>query len=304
MRRPRPIYFLGRALGNLRGAPLPAAVTAAAIAVAVFLFAALWMTAINAREALAGSAGAADHLSIFAARGSSPATIAALERAVAADAAVASVRLVTPEEGLAELRQSLGDRAGALDGVEAASTLPAVLLVRLGEVGLSANGAVHATARFRALPGVESIESATEWLERYQRLESLGGWVVLGWGTILALGALLVVGNAARLAALLRREEIEVLRLVGASDAFVLTPFVIEGALIGTLGALAGLGAATALHAAVVHGLDGATLLAPFLVEIRFLDSTTIGALMAAGPLLGAFGAYGAARRYLAAVPL
>lgn len=304
MRRPRPIYFVGRALGNLRGAPLPAAVTAAAIAVAVFLFAALWMSAANARDALAGSAGDADHLSIFVARGTSPDAVGELEKAVSADVAVASVRVVTPDEGLAELRQTLGDRAGALDGVEAAATLPAVLLVRLGEEGLSEHGAAGATARLRRLAHVESIESATEWLQRYRRLELLGRWVVIGWGSILALGALLVVGNAARLAALLRREEIEVLRLVGASDAFVLAPFVIEGAIIGTLGALAGLGAATALHMAVVHGLDGATLLAPFLVEIRFLDPVTIACLAAAGPVVGAFGAYGAARRYLSAVPL
>lgn len=301
MRRPRPFLAVGRALRNLRGAPVPALVTAGTVAVATLLFAGLWMTATNARDALVGGAGRADHVTVFLHAGAPPGDVERIRSAVVADADVAGVRAIPPGEGLADLRRSLGDAGRALDGVDAASTIPAVIVVRLRPEALER--AAAAAERFRALGGVESVESAVDWLERVRRLERVGGAIVLGWGGILAIGALLVVGNAARLAALLRREEIEVLRLVGASDAFVLAPFAIEGAIVGAVGAVLGIAAAAALHAGIVHGL-GAAALAPFLIEIRFLEPVVLAALAVAGTSLGALGAFASARRFLRGVAL
>jgi cell division transport system permease protein len=304
MRRPRPFAVVGRALRNLRGAPLPAIVTAVTISVAVFLFAALLWTAVNARAALLGTADDSDHLTIFAARGSSGATFDRLRAEVEAFPEIESTRAVSPAAGLAELRRTLGDAGDAFADVDPAQALPPALIVRLRAAGLEPTSVRALTERLRALAGVESVESAVDWLERAARLEAVGKWVLVGWGVMLALGAFLVVGNAARLAALLRRDEIEVLRLVGASDAFVLAPFAIEGAIVGAAGAVAGLVGIFALHIAFVEGFDGATLFAPFLTEVRFLEPPALLVLAAVGPVLGALGALASAQRFLREVPL
>ena len=304
MRRPRPLAAVGRALRNLRGAPLPALVTAATIAVAVFFFAALLWTAVNARAALFGSAEETDHVTIFAARALAAEPFERLRREVEALPEVESVRSISPAAGLAELRRTLGEAGSAFAEVDADRALPPVLIVRLRETSLAPDSVRAVADRLRSLADVDSVETAVDWLDRSARLEALGRWVLVGWGAILGLGAFLVVGNAARLAALLRRDEIEVLRLVGASDAFVLAPFAIEGAIVGAAGAAVGLLAMVGLHAAFVHGFDGATLLAPFLSEVRFLDESVLVALAVIGPALGALGAWASARRFLRGVPL
>ncbi len=304
MRRPRPFATVGRALRNLRGAPLPAIVTAATISVAVFFFAALLWTAVNARAALLGTADETDHLTIFAARGSAGAAVDRLRGEVEALAEVQSVRIISPAAGLAELRRTLGDAGDAFADVDPAQALPPVLIVRLRASALEPSAVRALADRLRELRGVESVESAVDWLDRAARLERLAAWVLGGWGAILGLGAFLVVGNAARLAALLRRDEIEVLRLVGASDTFVLAPFAIEGAIVGAAGAAIGILGILGLHVAFVEGFEGATLLAPFVTEVRFLDAAALAALALVGPVLGALGALASARRFLREVPL
>jgi cell division transport system permease protein len=119
---------------------------------------------------------------------------------------------------------------------------------------------------------------------------------------ILGFGALLVIGNSARLAALTRKEEIEVLRLVGRR-AFI-AAFFIEGAVQGLAGSLLGTGALAAAFFALERSLEDGSLLPLFTPSLAFLEPRLIVVLLTAGPLLGAIGSAGSARRYLRGVEL
>jgi cell division transport system permease protein len=106
------------------------------------------------------------------------------------------------------------------------------------------------------------------------------------------------------LAALTRREEIEVLRLVGASEAFIIVPFFIEGAIQGLAGSLAGTAALAGAFFALERSLADGSFLSAVAPTLAFLEPALIFALIAAGPLLGAIGSAGSARRYLRGVEL
>jgi len=304
MIRPRPFYFLRRAVLNLWGAPLPAAVTAATIAIVVFLFGAFLLTGQNTYRALVGWAGNGDPLVVYAKRGSSAAEVATLARRIETLPEVARVRVTPPEEGMRELDRVLGDDADVLEGIDAATVLPAAISVGLRDSSLDGGTVQLLAARLRHFEGVETVDSEIVWLERFANLGRALFWIGAGWGAILGFGALLVIGNSTRLAALTRKDEIEVLRLVGASEAFIIVPFFLEGALQGLAGSLLGLG----LLAGAFFGLRSLVADDAFLgtlpITMEFLEPWLAGLLIAAGPLLGAIGAVGSVRRFLSGIEL
>ncbi len=304
MIRLRPLYFLRRAVTNLRGAPLPAAVTAATIAIVIFLFGAFLLTGENVYRALVGWAGEGDPIVVYAKRGLAPQAVDALARRIEKLPEVARVHATPPEEGLKELRRSLGEESDVLEGIDGKDVLPTTFTIGLrGEV-VDREVVASVAARLSGFEGVDAVDSQSSWLERFERFGKLLLWLGIGWAVILGFGALLVIGNSTRLAALTRKEEIEVLRLVGASEGFIIAPFFLEGAIQGLVGSLLGLGALALAFFVGGRSLVGDPLLAPFLSTVRFLGGHSLLALGAAGPLLGAIGGVGSARRFLRGIEL
>lgn len=304
MKRPRPLYFLRRTLANLRGSPLAAAVTATTIAIVIFLYGAFLLTGDNTYRALAGWASEGDPLVVYSRPGLAAPAAEALARRIESLPEVGRVKLITPDAGLEDLKKALGGDADALEGIDARAILPSVISIGLRDASLDGEIIDLLATRLRNFEGAGSVESETAWLERFRKLSRLLFAIGLGWAAMLGFGALLVVGNSTRLAALTRREEIEVLRLVGASDAFIVTPFFLEGAIQGLAGSVLGLAALAAVFFGIQGSLSGDPFLAPFLGGLHFLGRPMIALLAAAGPLLGAVGAAGSARRFLAGVEL
>ena len=300
----RPFYFLRRALRSLRGAPVPAAVSAATVAIAIFLFGAFLITARNLYRAAVGQAGTGEAVTVYGRAGLDAAGVGALARRIGAMPEVDGVRTVAPEEGLEELRGLLGEDAVLLDGVAAAEVVPAAFLVRVrpGEDGAAA--VQDLARRLGRLDGVESVESEALWLERFSAVVRAGRWIGASWAVLLGAGALLVVSNTARLAALTRREEVEVLRLVGASDSFILRPFLWEGIVQGAAGSLIGLLLLGGAFSLIADALAADPLLSRMLGSGGFLGPVEIVTLAAAGPLVGGLGSLGSAARFLRGVPL
>jgi len=94
-------------------------------------------------------------------------------------------------------------------------------------------------AAVRALAGVEQVQFDWEWVERLRRLVSLINMIGMVAGGLLAIAAAFTIANVIRLTMMLYREEIEIMRLVGATERIIRGPFLIEGVLQGLLGAVA-----------------------------------------------------------------
>ena len=169
--------------------------------------------------------------------------------AVAALSPGRAVEAIPAAEGLRRLALGLGDEAKLLDGV-GPDALPDCVEVAVPGIGLDEARAL--SARLRQVPGVADVDYGTAWLERLEtflrRARSAGLALLLGLG----LATAVLVSNTLRLAVYARREEIEIMKLVGATDAFVGAPFLLEGVLQG--------GLAGGLAAAAVAGLQAALL--------------------------------------------
>jgi cell division transport system permease protein len=157
---------------------------------------------------------------------------AELEARLRADERVAALRFVPRDEALAELRvaEGLADVVAALER----NPLPDTFVVRAAGGGAAALEELAGT--LRALPGVASVQVDSAWAERLAALARIGRLALAALAVLLATGLVAVTFNTIRLQILTQREEIEVSRLLGATDAFVRRPFFYQGILQGLAG--------------------------------------------------------------------
>lgn len=206
--------------------------------------------------------------------------------------------LVTPEQALARARRGLGDAGRALEG-SAGLKMPWVLEVT---PRFDLSGAMDREAlagRLQALPGVDEVMHPAGEVKRVDALMRLLHGAGAFLGLLIGLVVIVVVSNATKLTVLQRREEIAIMKLVGATDLFVRTPFVLAGLVQGTLGAALGLLTLFLAHASLagvvkvaLSGALGTFVLSP-------MPGALWGALMLGAALLGVVGAAVSVRRFL-----
>jgi cell division transport system permease protein len=201
---------------------------------------------------------------------------------------VARVELVTQDEALERFRRRAGG-AALLEGLEE-NPLPASLEISLLPEDRTPEGLARVTGALDGLPGVDELAHGQDWVEGYARALALvrGGAVALG--AVLAVAALLIVANTIRLAVYARRDELDILWLVGASRGYVRIPFLLEGVLQGVAGGALALGLLAGAWWLLAPTLEyGLTF---FLGGARpeFFSAAAAGGLVAAGGGLGAIG--------------
>ncbi|OJA06657.1 permease-like cell division protein FtsX [Halomonas sp. QHL1] len=277
--------------------PLGNLLTMLAIAIALVLPAALWLTLDSARL-LDAELDESATLTVYLELSADDAQSLRIEEAVNAEPDVLETQLISAEQGMAEFQQSLG-LDDALAGLES-NPLPISMVVRPESVDPVAMQQL--AARLEALSGVDEVRLDLAWVERLRNLAELGRRVALALGALFGLGVLLVVGNTIRLSVESRRREIEVVMLIGATHAFVRRPFLYSGAWYGFGGgllalALLGLGNHwLSLPVAALAASYGASFSLPQ------LDVTGSTILLSCSTLLGWLGAWLAVTRHLSSI--
>ncbi len=177
----------------------------------------------------------AGRATVYLRDGASEAEIAALTAALEGTPGVKRVRHVTSMEARREVIADQQDKA--------LSALPPAAFPASLEVGFSdevVDDELTAMAlKLRSLPAVETVETYHRWTERLSALLGGGVTAALCLALIVLCAVVSVIGSTMRLLLHRRRSEVEVLKLVGATDAFVRRPFVVEGATQGAAGAVA-----------------------------------------------------------------
>lgn len=215
--------------------------------------------------------------------------------------AVGEARLVQPQEALARLRLELAESADVLANLPK-NPLPAAIEIRPAAHLVRADVLEPILDGWRRAPEVESIDYGREWLEKFEALAAAARQFGALTLCLVLVAAIVVSAIALQLVIYTRQEEIELLRLVGASAAFVKAPFLIEGMIQGMLAAaLAALGLLVAdavLAPPVEAGLAfllGEAGLPPFATLNGFLE------ILGAGLAVGGMGSLIAVRRFLRA---
>jgi cell division transport system permease protein len=154
-------------------------------------------------------------------------------------------------------------------------------------------------AKMKELPSVDDVETYQSWTERLAKLVRGGVAASALLALVVFASVLAVVGSTMRLVLQRRRMEVEVLKIVGATDAFVRKPFVVEGSVQGALGAVAAI-ALLAVLFLVVRGRLDEELASLVGVEPSFLPWQVAGGMVVLGAVLGAVAALASLRKLVA----
>jgi cell division transport system permease protein len=282
------LYFARTALRGLLASPVTSSVAVATIAISLVLVGAFGLLVRNMEELL-DRFGSDLAVTAYLDDAVGPDEAAELARLAGTVEGVASVRVVSREEALERFRSGVGRGAALLEGLEE-NPLPASLEIELVAEDRSAEGMERVLTSLEGLSGIADLASGQDWVEGYLRAVALVRGIGIGLGLILVLATLLIVANTIRLAVLARRDELEILSLVGASRTFVQTPFLLEGLLEGALaGALALLVLFTGFQL-VLPGFEFGLELVLGGLSPRFFDAREALALVAAGSGLGVVG--------------
>lgn len=207
---------------------------------------------------------------------------------VAGETGVVGVEIVTRDEALVRFERIAGS-AELLEGL-AENPLPPSLEITLAPEART-KAAIEVLERtLEALPGVDELAHGQEWIEGYGRAIALVRGLALGLGGVLGLAALLIVANTIRLAVYARRDELDILALVGASRTFVRVPFLLEGTIQGLLGGLLALAILFASYELLLPQLQYGLELVLGRAELGFFTTGDAILLVAAGAGLGLLG--------------
>jgi len=262
-----------------------------------FLCLATALLGVENLTALAARWGESHRMTVYVREGASEIDVARLTNALSALSRVERVEYVSPARARERLLGSTSDESALAAAPETAFPASIDVVFSASASAAHVDEAAKTLRTQRAV--VEDVDTYRGWFQRLAALVGTARAVALGLGLLVLSCVAAVVANTIRLAVANRREEIEVLKMCGATDAFVRAPFVLEGTLQGFFAALLALLLLALAYLALRGEIDPA--LASFAgVRLVFLPPLVAIALVLGGAAVGALGSMLSVRRYIA----
>ncbi len=199
------------------------------------------------------------------------------------------MRYVSKAEALQTLRRQLGGQASLVAELATNPLPPSVEVTPAPEASTPA-GTRALVQRLSTLPEVEEVQGGTEWVERLAEFQRLLQRIGLAVGAVLALAAILAVTTATTLVLHARRQEMEIMRLVGASEMVIRLPLFLQGLAQGLAGAAVAVGGLYAAYRLALPALEPLLSFTLGLPRATFFSPSEVAVLLGGGALLGAFG--------------
>ena len=282
-------YFLNEAAESLLRSWRSAALAILTITAGLFVLG-FFLMVNNNLQRVVGRWSEAAEMSVYLKDDATKEQVQALQALVEQSGLSDQRQYLSKADALARFREDFPDLAGATERLER-NPLPASLEVRLGPKARTATAAVDdLAARLGSEPGVADVRYDRRWLSRLGSAVRVVRTVGLAIVALLAVAAALTVANVVRLAAYARRDEIEIMQLVGAPFAFIRGPFVAEGILQGGAGAVLAIVLLWAIFLTGKAWYGQLALEGLGLTTLTFLPFGVLLTLVAGGMLLGCVG--------------
>ena len=272
--------------------------TAIAMAMALFVFGAFILLQENL-EALLRGWGDQLQISAYVDKNLSGEEVRLLQERIGKYPEVARVRHISQEQAWTDFQTALGAQSSVLDGLPR-DVLPASVEIAVKPSFRDGPLVEALAARIKKEKGITSVEYAQDWLDRVSLVILAVQWAKWIFGGVLFLTTYFIVGSTVKLAILARKDEIEIMQLVGASEELIQAPFVLEGMLQGMLGGALAVGGLW-LAFQILRDQIPASALALFGVahSLEFLDWQSIAFVVVIGLILGAAGSLFSLRRFV-----
>jgi len=200
---------------------------------------------------------------------------------------VSITRFISKQDAMKSLRRRLGEKGGLLEGLKE-NPLPASLEIILSRDEIDDSLPYELKKKLERIENVDEVQYSEEWIDQIQAVMGAIEIVGLIFGGLLFLAALFIVTNTIKLTIYSRKDEIEILKLVGATNGFVRAPFLIEGSIQGFLGGSVAMSILFLVYILVTNKVDlrigfGA-------LDLVFLSPESILLLVATSMIVGFIG--------------
>jgi len=224
-------------------------------------------------------------------------TVADLEQQLRADRAVAALHFISKEQALGEFRAQFPADSHLLEGL-GQNPLPASFVVTLTSPYRSPDAIKRWAERTAVLAGVEKVDYNQDWIDALSMVIRSIELVAIGIGFILSAAAVTIIANTIRLTLFARREELVILRLIGATKTFIRIPYLLEGAVLGALGSACSLFMLKALYELFRHQMRTTGRLRGLEQMTMFFPLSICLVLVGVGIVLGCAGSFVSLRRF------
>lgn len=228
----------------------------------------------------------------------SPREVETLESQILGLTGVRSIKYVSKSDATVLFTRLFGNQKGILEGLDL-RILPASFEIQLAHETYRGPHLNEFLEKLGQLKGITDIQYGREWITRLSTIVQLLRWGQWILGGILFVAVSFIVSNTIKLSIYSRREEIEIMRLVGATDGYIKIPFLIEGFLQGASGATLSLGLLFLLYQVFLY--NSGPLLRTYggPVAFSFLPWSSVGGVILVGVVLGFLGSYLSLARFL-----
>lgn len=219
-----------------------------------------------------------------------------LEQQIQAMSGVESLRFISKEDALNQLKVQMQRQSSLFDNLDK-NPLPDGFEIRISAAKQSWEKVEFLAAQIESLDAVEEVEYGQKWLGHFAQLFDLFTLTGYAMCIILVMAAVFIMANTIRLVIYSRRDEIEIMRLVGAAERFIKIPFYIQGLLQGALGASIGLIILFVVFWFMTSNIERGFFSGLF--NIQFLSPLISGAIFLISVLAGWLGSYISLKQYL-----
>lgn len=278
-------YFVSEAFRNIKNSIVTSVLTITIIAISLAicgLFLGVFMNLNNVVSRM----GNEIQVIAYVKEGLSSDDVSNIKTEIAAMPEVESLEYVSKEKAFSVFKEELKGQKGILEGLDA-NPFPASFEIKAKKISRTPQGVKGLISKLKAISGIEDVQYGQEWLDKFFAFIRFIEAFALVIGGFLLIATVFIVSNTIRLAVYARREEMEVLNLLGATRIFIKAPFLIEGAIEGASGAVAASGLLYAVREVLM--LKTPPFFAP-LINIPISTPYFLCGLILSGIFLGIFG--------------
>ena len=290
-------YFSARAVMNLRQNVFVSVVTVGTISLSLLIASLFLLVYVNLEGMAEGWSDKVQVVAYFD-QEPSPLAVAALKGRVQAIAGTSKVVFVTQVEAEQRLRGRLKGQESLLDGITP-EVLPASLEISLDRGHRESAAVATYVAALKRIQGISEVQYGEEWVKRFNSFMNMFRLMGALLGGFLCIAVLFIVSNTIKLTIYARKEELELLGLVGATRFFIKAPFLIEGVLQGALGGVLSLIALFVCYFSFLKNAGSFLGVNPAAAGLSFLPASHLAAILCGGVLLGFLGSLTSLKRFI-----
>ena len=288
-------FFTQRAIKDILDNPFLNAITIITIALSILIVSAFGLFLLNAQDMFDAWKKGLRIMVYLSPETTADQRLDTRER-LRSIAGIKRINYISRGEALNLLKMRMPRQASLFDNLST-NPLPDAFEITLVSESNSPEKIEFLAQRIEGLPSVSEVEYGQQWIERFANFFNLFKLAGYGMGTIFFMATVFISANTIRLVLYARREEIEIMRLVGATDKFIRFPYYLEGMIQGLCGSLIGLAILYAAFSAL--GTHFQQSLSAEMLSIRFFPLELCAIIIACGMTTGLMGSFFSLRQFM-----